>query len=187
MSKIAAETSGLKCFGVLLDNHDLLLASSFGDNPKAVTSHLDQYSRKVTGYAPTLTKTALLDDMIEIYDGRTTSKKFHFNTRYISPYQSRVYDVLSKIPHGRVTTYGLVAKKLDSGPRAVGNAVATNPWPLFIPCQRVVPSTLSIGDYSICGSLSPQGSVVKRELLERENILFENNAIPTRVLWTPTR
>jgi methylated-DNA-[protein]-cysteine S-methyltransferase len=187
MSKLATERVGMKCFGVLLDNHDLLLASSFGDNLKTVTSHLDKYSRKVTGYAPTPTKTALLDDMIEIYDGKKTSKKFQFNTRYISPYQSRVYDVLSKIPHGKVTTYGLVAKKLDSGPRAVGNAVATNPWPLFIPCQRVVPSTLSIGNYSICGSLGARGSATKRELLERENVPFEDNVISTRVLWTPSR
>lgn len=177
----------MKCFGVLLDSNDLLLASTFGDSFKTVKSHLNQYSRRVTGNAATPTKTALLRDMVEIFSGKKTSKKFQLNTHYISPYQSRVYDVLSKIPHGKVTTYGLIAKKLESGPRAVGNAVAANPWPLFIPCQRVVPSTLSIGNYSICGSLPSQGSATKRELLEREKVPFENNMIPSRVLWTPTR
>lgn len=177
----------MKCFGVLLDTHDLLLASSFGDSFKTVRSHLYQYSQSATGHAPTLTKTTLLHDMVELFDGRKASKRFEFNTDYISPFQSRVHDVLSRIPYGKVTTYGLISKRLDSSPRAVGNAVATNPWPLFIPCQRVVPSTLSIGNYSICGSLGPGGSATKRELLERENIPFEDNIIPTRVLWTPTR
>jgi methylated-DNA-[protein]-cysteine S-methyltransferase len=56
-------------------------------------------------------------------------------------FQRRVWDAISAIPAGRLSTYGEVARKLHSGPRAVGQACGANPYPLAIPCHRVVSST----------------------------------------------
>ena len=50
----------------------------------------------------------------------------------------RVWNELRQIPSGRVETYGALAKRLKSGPRAVGNACRRNPIPILIPCHRVV-------------------------------------------------
>ncbi|RDS98677.1 methylated-DNA--[protein]-cysteine S-methyltransferase, partial [Burkholderia contaminans] len=53
-------------------------------------------------------------------------------------FQHRVWDVISDIPPGTVLTYGQVAKRIGSAPRAVGQACGANYFPLVIPCHRVV-------------------------------------------------
>lgn len=55
-----------------------------------------------------------------------------------SPYQLNVWNALLVIPTGRTLTYGELAQKLQSGPRAIGQACKRNPLPLFIPCHRIV-------------------------------------------------
>ena len=56
-------------------------------------------------------------------------------------FQRRVWDEIAAIPSGRVMSYGEVARKLRSGPRAVGQACGANWFPLAIPCHRVVSSS----------------------------------------------
>jgi len=56
-------------------------------------------------------------------------------------YQRRVWEAIGEIPSGVVQTYGEMARRLRSGPRAVGQACGANRFPLVIPCHRVVSST----------------------------------------------
>src|SRR3546814_13589613 len=42
------------------------------------------------------------------------------------------------IPHGETASYGQVARAVESGPRAVGQACARNPFPIIVPCHRVL-------------------------------------------------
>jgi len=53
-------------------------------------------------------------------------------------YQRRVWTAISEIVHGKTMTYGELAKKIKSGPRAVGGACGANYYPLLIPCHRVL-------------------------------------------------
>jgi methylated-DNA-[protein]-cysteine S-methyltransferase len=53
-------------------------------------------------------------------------------------HQQKVWDQIRQIPIGSTATYGEVAKKIKSGPRAVGTACGANPYPLISPCHRVV-------------------------------------------------
>ena len=53
-------------------------------------------------------------------------------------FQKRVWRLLRTIPTGKTLTYGEIAKRLHTSPRAVGNACRTNPVPLIVPCHRVV-------------------------------------------------
>ena len=53
-------------------------------------------------------------------------------------FQRKVWDLIDGIPVGKVLTYGYVAKELGSGPRAVGGACGANPYPLIVPCHRIV-------------------------------------------------
>ncbi len=55
-----------------------------------------------------------------------------------TPFQRRVWKALCEIPAGQVCRYGELARRLGSGPRAVGNACRANPIPILIPCHRVV-------------------------------------------------
>jgi methylated-DNA-[protein]-cysteine S-methyltransferase len=55
-------------------------------------------------------------------------------------FQQRVWQEISRLPSGQIITYGELAKRIRSGPRAVANACGANKIPLIIPCHRVVGS-----------------------------------------------
>jgi len=84
------------------------------------------------------------------------------------PFQQAVLRAEHGIPRGRVSTYGLIAAHLGKpkATRAVGNALATNPFPLIVPCHRAVRSDGSLGGFQ-------GGPAMKRALLEREGIAFD--------------
>ena len=84
-----------------------------------------------------------------------------------SSFQQRVLRANHAIPRGRVSTYNLIAKHSDNpnGARAVGTALATNPFPIVIPCHRVIRSEGSMGGYG-------GGVKMKRALLEMEGVAF---------------
>jgi methylated-DNA-[protein]-cysteine S-methyltransferase len=105
----------------------------------------------------------------------------------VSGFRRKVYNQLSKIPLGKVTTYGAIAVKLGGKKyaRAVGTAVATNPLPLLIPCHRVVPWSLRVGNYGMCGRDPSKGGYMKQELLLREGVRFEGERISKQSTWNP--
>lgn len=64
-----------------------------------------------------------------------------------TPFQRRVWAGISEIPSGHTQTYGALARLLASAPRAVGNACGANPYPLVVPCHRVV-ATQGLGGFA---------------------------------------
>ena len=79
-------------------------------------------------------------------------------------FDERCYELLKRIPEGKVTTYGEMARALDSRAwRAVGSAMAKNKNLFVIPCHRVVRSDGSVGQYAL-------GSDKKSELLQSEGV-----------------
>lgn len=77
----------------------------------------------------------------------------------------------SKIPYGEVETYKSLAEKLGSHAyRAVGTALRKNPFPLIIPCHRVIKSDLTIGEYA-------GGSEMKKLLLKREGVTIKGDKV----------
>lgn len=55
-----------------------------------------------------------------------------------TPFQHRVWDALAAIPPGGASTYGDLARRLGTSPRAVGGACRANPIPIVVPCHRVL-------------------------------------------------
>lgn len=55
-----------------------------------------------------------------------------------SMFQQRVWHAISMIGVGQTQTYGALAQQLNTSPRAIGRACGTNPFPLIVPCHRVV-------------------------------------------------
>ena len=85
---------------------------------------------------------------------------------------SDVYDLLLKIPAGKVSTYGDLAKALGNplASREIGRILGRNPNPIRVPCHRIVMSDGKVGGYAY-------GSDRKRELLEKEGISFGNGIV----------
>jgi methylated-DNA-[protein]-cysteine S-methyltransferase len=81
----------------------------------------------------------------------------------MTSFTKKVYKAVLKIPFGEVRTYKWVAKKIGhpQAYRAVGNTLNKNPWPIIVPCHRVVASGGKLGGFS-------QGINKKKRLLELE-------------------
>ncbi|GMQ81928.1 MAG: MGMT family protein [Rhodothermia bacterium] len=114
-----------------------------------------------------------------------TSYKVNSEIQQKSDFYSRVWEVVERIPLGRVTTYGLIAEHLGArrSARMVGwalNAAAGFP----IPCHRVVNR---FGGLS--GSLHFGGPFVMEDLLRNEGIEFDSDGcvLMDRFLWTPEK
>ncbi len=90
-------------------------------------------------------------------------------------FQERVLEIVKRIPRGRVTTYGAIAKILHTSSRAVGQALKRNPKLIEIPCHRVVKSNWELGGYV-------KGAKMKKKLLENEDI--DVNKLKS-YFWTP--
>jgi methylated-DNA-[protein]-cysteine S-methyltransferase len=82
-------------------------------------------------------------------------------------FQKRVLLCERQVPRGFVCTYGRIARRLgmDRGARAVGSALARNPFPIVIPCHRTVRADGRLGGFQ-------GGAAMKRALLELEGNLF---------------
>jgi methylated-DNA-[protein]-cysteine S-methyltransferase len=85
-----------------------------------------------------------------------------------SQFQQKVLRAEHGIPRGSVSTYQRIANHLGNrnGARAVGTALATNPFPIIIPCHRAIRSDGTLGGYQ--GGLG-----MKQTLLKMEGIFFE--------------
>jgi methylated-DNA-[protein]-cysteine S-methyltransferase len=78
---------------------------------------------------------------------------------------------VSKIPHGTVQTYKDIAESLNTeGYRAVGTAIGKNPFPIVVPCHRVIRSDGSIGWFR-------GGTEVKVDMLTNEGLKIISNRI----------
>jgi len=83
-----------------------------------------------------------------------------------------VYKKLLRVHKGKITTYGELAKAvgLKNGQRAIGKIMNKNPFPVIIPCHRVVNSNGKIGGYAY-------GQDVKNKMLTKEGIEIQNGKI----------
>lgn len=94
-------------------------------------------------------------------------------------FQRKVLRAEAQVPRGRVTTYGRLAQKIGRprAARAVGDALARNPFPLMIPCHRAIRADGHLGGFR-------GGLPMKRALLEMEGIVFdEKGLVPGHFLW----
>lgn len=86
--------------------------------------------------------------------------------------EQKIYKKLLDVPKGKITTYGDLAKAvgLKNGQRVVGRIMNKNPYPVIIPCHRVVMSSGKIGGYAY-------GEHIKTKMLNDEGIKIQNGKI----------
>tara|TARA_Y100001970_G_C13423552_1_gene457787 strand:- start:109 stop:396 length:288 start_codon:yes stop_codon:yes gene_type:complete len=80
-------------------------------------------------------------------------------------FQKKVWREISKIPKGKTKTYKEIAILVGSPKsyRAVANACGKNPFPVTIPCHRVIKSDGSIGGYSAKGGIRKKKALLSKE------------------------
>jgi methylated-DNA-[protein]-cysteine S-methyltransferase len=83
----------------------------------------------------------------------------------VSGFAARVYELTSRVPEGKVTTYGAIARKMGKprASRAVGAALRANPTPIVVPCHRVVGHDGSLRGYGGGGGIPTKAKLLKKE------------------------
>jgi len=83
-----------------------------------------------------------------------------------------IYKKLLEVPEGKITTYGELAKAVGftNGQRAIGRIMNKNPYPVIIPCHRVVKSDGKVGGYAY-------GKEIKIKILKKEGIKIKDGKI----------
>ena len=145
------------CFSVEEPDLKHILRRLPYDIPFQVVEEPNQFLAKVLGA------------LEEGFNGKDReSYRFKIATDQLSSYSKKVLNCTRLVPVGYVTSYGAIAKVVGGSARSVGRVQASNPFPLLIPCHRVVRSDLSIGGYGY-------GEQVKLEILQREERGYEES------------
>ena len=86
--------------------------------------------------------------------------------------EHKVYQKLLQVQRGKVTTYSALAKAvgLKNGQRVIGRIMNKNPYPVVIPCHRVILSNGKVGEYA-------WGEKVKTKMLAKEGIKIKKGKI----------
>ncbi|CAD6491625.1 MAG: Methylated-DNA--protein-cysteine methyltransferase [Candidatus Argoarchaeum ethanivorans] len=109
----------------------------------------------------------LLDDISAYLDGeRVDFSRYRLDIENLTDFQQMVLNEVRNIPYGMTITYGMLAKDLQTSPRAIGGALSKNPAPIVIPCHRV------IGKHGLGGFA--WGVTIKKHLLHVEGASIDS-------------
>ena len=154
--------------------------TGLNDNPKIVRILLSKHGFSAEDQVSELYPNSQASSCSEIDDVATAIKgllegeeiEFSLDVADLSmctEFQQLVLRAEHRIPRGSISTYQLIAEYLGkrNGARAVGNALANNPFPLIVPCHRAIRSDRHLGGYQ-------GGLEMKRALLVKEGITFDD-------------
>jgi methylated-DNA-[protein]-cysteine S-methyltransferase len=118
---------------------------------------------------------AVVEQVREYLAGRRMAFDLPVDLRGRTDFQREVLEAARRIPRGRVTTYGELARRIGrpGAARAVGQALGNNPVPIVIPCHRVLG-----GDGSLHGYSGGGGTRTKAWLLRLEEASLASYAEP---------
>lgn len=137
-----------------------------GTNEGVTTIYLPNEKKRASRGTPPAVVADAVGQLEEYFKGTRRTFSVKLAPTKATPFQRDVWRALRRIPFGQVQTYGEVAMATNRprAHRAVGNANHANPWPIIVPCHRVVAST-GLGGYG-------GGDKVKRFLLELEGVHY---------------
>jgi methylated-DNA-[protein]-cysteine S-methyltransferase len=133
---------------------------------------LRRHPGAVEGSPPDEVQQAIADMQAHLAGQRRDLGTVRLDPEGIPPFNHRVYEVARTIPPGATTTYGALATRLGEpgAARAVGQALGHNPYPLIVPCHRVLAAGGHLGGFSAAG-----GRVTKLRLLELEGFRTDDH------------
>ena len=109
-----------------------------------------------------------IDGIVALFRGEKRDlREIVLDLEGLPDFNRRVYELARTIPPGATLTYGEVAMRLGTPgmARAVGQALGQNPWPIVVPCHRVLAADGGMGGFS-----APGGVSTKRRMLEIEGV-----------------
>lgn len=124
---------------------------------------VDSPSRAGTGDAVRRAR----DQIAEYFAGERTAFDLPLKPS-ATPRGDVMRDAISNIPYANTISYGELAAAISSSARAIGQACARNPFPIVVPCHRVVGAAGALGHYS-----AGEGRPTKIRLLDHERLLQE--------------
>ena len=98
-----------------------------------------------------------IDEMVRLLRGEPRDlAAIPLDMAQVAPFNGRVYEEARTIPPGRTLTYGEIAARLGEpgAARAVGQALGQNPFPIIVPCHRVVAAGGKMGGFSARGGVT---------------------------------
>jgi len=116
---------------------------------------------------PGLDPVTLANRLRRYFDGEVVIFDEPLDPAIGTPFQKRVWAICRAIPRGETRTYGEMAHEAGSprAARAVGQAMARNPWPVIVPCHRVIGSSHNLTGYG-------GGLEMKRQMLVMEGAML---------------
>jgi methylated-DNA-[protein]-cysteine S-methyltransferase len=126
---------------------------------------LHRFPAAAEGLPPPEVRRAI-DRIVALLRGKAIDlSKIELDMDGVPPFHRRVYEVARSIPPGKTLSYGDIAARLDKrgAARAVGQALGQNPFPIVVPCHRVLAAGRKIGGFSAHG-----GTATKLRMLAIE-------------------
>jgi methylated-DNA-[protein]-cysteine S-methyltransferase len=124
-----------------------------------------RYRDAEPGAPPTDVRTAIAEIVALLKGERRDLSGIKLDLARVPQFERSVYEIARTIPPGEVLTYGDIAKRLGDPmlAQAVGAALGQNPFPIVVPCHRVVAAGSKLGGFS-----APGGAKTKRRMLAIE-------------------
>jgi methylated-DNA-[protein]-cysteine S-methyltransferase len=107
-----------------------------------------------------------IEAIVALLDGEQTDLRWVLlDQSAVDPFRRSVYAATREIAPGETASYGDIARAINKpdAPRAVGHALGENPFPIIVPCHRVLSSSGALHGFS-----APGGIITKRRMLEIE-------------------
>ena len=134
----------------------------------AAERRLQRYGATRSRAAPPAIVLEGMSRLQQYFDGAPVGfQSLILDMQSVTDFNCRIYAALRAVSFGKTTTYGALALSVGSpgAAQAVGTAMARNPWPVVVPCHRVLAAASNIGGFSAFG-----GAATKRRLLQLEGV-----------------
>jgi len=121
--------------------------------------------RSASGSVPESIREAIIEIVALLGGERRDLRSIALDERVIDPFRRRVYAATREIAPGETASYGEIARAIGEpeAARDVGSALAENPYPIVVPCHRVLSASGALHGFS-----APGGIATKRRMLEIE-------------------
>jgi methylated-DNA-[protein]-cysteine S-methyltransferase len=152
--------------GIVWSERGIVGVLSFESSKRAASARLHRRYPEAREAIPPADVQRVIDDIVGLLDGEPRDLNHAtLDMAGCADFHRRVYEIARTIPAGATLTYGEIAERLGDRilARDVGEALSRNPWPIIVPCHRVLAAGGKTGGFS-----APGGVVTKLRLLSIE-------------------
>ena len=141
------------------------------------------YPEAMEIHAPTFVRSAI-DEIVSLVAGQASDlSTIPLDMDGVPPLHRKVYELARTISPGQTLTYGQVASEIGApgAARAVGQALSRNPFPIVVPCHRVVAAGGKTGGFSANGGVTTKLRLlaIERRSVPDPATLFDQHTEPT--------